>query len=93
MAEYIDRKKLLEWHKSTREIESRNGYLNCGADEFKILMYCIKKAPAADVAQVVHGQWQHNEKPDCEVCSVCNIYSVIKYKFCPNCGARMDLEE
>lgn len=61
--------------------------------------YCDKescpiwKAPAADVAPVVHGRWGSNGIPDsmlsaCSVCGFgCGAYS---FRYCPNCGARMD---
>lgn len=57
----------------------------------------IKAAPIADVAPVVHGQWLDNE--DYMFCSICGIQwnycdnDTKTFNYCPNCGARMDLEE
>lgn len=60
----------------------------------------IEDAPAADVAEVVHGQWYMLD--DCAnaglYCSACNrrvhheefAYKKLKSKYCPHCGARMD---
>ena len=52
--------------------------------------------PTADVAPVVHGRWGSNGIPDsmlstCSVCGFgCGAYS---FRYCPNCGAKMDLED
>lgn len=60
----------------------------------------IRRMPAADVAEVVHGQWYMLE--DCAnaglYCSACGrrvhheefAYKKLKSKYCPHCGARMD---
>ena len=60
----------------------------------------IRKLPAADVAEVVHGQWYMLD--DCAnaglYCSACGrrvhheefAYKKLKSKYCPHCGARMD---
>ena len=60
----------------------------------------IRRAPAADVAEVVHGQWYMLD--DCAnaglYCSACSrrvhreefAYKKLKSKYCPHCGARMD---
>lgn len=43
------------------------------------------------IAVVKHGQWE-----DCSngwMCSECNRDSSKDYKFCPNCGAKMDKGE
>lgn len=59
--------------------------------------------PSADVAPVVHGRWIEHEDmiesylADCtEVfyeCSACGGKQVIgETPYCPNCGAKMDLE-
>ncbi len=66
------------------------------------------KLPTADVAPVVHGRWETNADAEEEIkdftCSVCKYQlcdidtSVIMpgendFYFCPNCGAKMDLED
>ena len=60
----------------------------------------ISDMPAADVAEVVHGQWYMLD--DCAnaglYCSACGrrvhheefAYKKLKSKYCPNCGAKMD---
>lgn len=60
--------------------------------------------PAADVAQVRHGRWicirKRYGEYECSVChgvdSNCSDYYVshvvTEQDFCPNCGAKMDLE-
>ena len=55
----------------------------------------IKKIPAADVAPVRHGRWRVDGVY--VVCSVCNRFTlspIVKqlptFKYCPNCGAKMD---
>ena len=65
----------------------------------------LDKAPTVDVEPVRHGHWEtkvyttgdalndweiiHRE----EVCSECGKWQIGISKFCPNCGAKMDLEE
>jgi hypothetical protein len=58
--------------------------------------------PTADVAEVKHGEWKpivtqdsYLEPPYCDTCkcSVCEYeidVSETVYKYCPNCGAKMD---
>lgn len=66
----------------------------------------IKELPAADVAEVKHGKWIEVQKeniwndivPVLE-CSACGKYTVgtrgimTKSNYCPNCGAKMNLED
>lgn len=58
----------------------------------------LKSLPAADVAPVVHGQWDGN---DCTVCKLPWNYNMVQDAddwgyfdpmpdYCPNCGAKMD---
>ena len=58
---------------------------------------CIRYMDAADVAPVRHGRWKCN-KP-CPVCGGdrfegldADIWADWEPPYCPNCGAKMDLE-
>lgn len=60
----------------------------------------VRDFPAADVAPVVHGRWVrgNNEEICLNVkCSVCGmsqpLWAKRDYKFCPDCGAKMDKED
>ena len=55
-------------------------------------MDIIKEIPAADVAPVVHGQWDVSKGllGDMCKCSACGSLPSLPTKFCPYCGARMD---
>lgn len=69
----------------------------------------LSNLPVADVAPVVHGKWREVTRSvycgmdkqgnpiyrDRSVyyCSECNRKTVIKEKYCPDCSAKMDLEE
>lgn len=63
----------------------------------------LAKVPAADVAEVVHGQWLRADDDwnslttiQCSLCSeewcfeTDDDVSLLNYKYCPNCGAKMD---
>ncbi len=66
-------------------------------------MDVIKRLPAADVAEVVHGEWLRTDDDWNSLttiqCSICgeewcfetdDDVSLLNYKYCPNCGAKMD---
>ena len=52
----------------------------------------VDKIPSADVAPVRHGRWVYSIGMAWNyVCSECGkSIGVIKHKYCPNCGAKMD---
>ena len=59
--------------------------------------YNLQNLPAADVAPVVHGKWGHTHTSEsyfneCWRCSACGFDDTegFGFKFCPNCGAKMD---
>jgi len=58
----------------------------------------IVDAPTVDAVPVIHGKWLPDRTMDSYwVCSCCGFPSEAHgafkiYKFCPNCGARMDEE-
>ena len=60
-------------------------------------MAFIDKEPAADVVPVVHGEWiERALRPTCSLCgfggSLIDV-PISPFKYCPNCGAKMDKEE
>ena len=66
---------------------------------YDMVMIDIDEVPAEDVAPVVHGRWVYGEDVDIQ-CSVCGAdaftegdYRQVKSRYCPNCGAKMDLED
>ena len=53
----------------------------------------LLRQPAADVAEVVHGQWRDNGIAGSVLvkCSVCGFdCGASSFFYCPNCGAKMD---
>ena len=84
MAEYIEREEYCEKH-----CRCSNEY--CDKESCPIW-----KAPAADVAPVVHGRWGTGrfnlETGDYEEqCTHCRNFSKEYDKpYCPNCGSKMD---
>ena len=95
MAEYIEREAAIE---SIMSEPPDAHYPHWYADK-------IKSIPAADVAPVRHGRWvdkpliksfKHTNIPvvECSACGIdfCDIINnhYFMYKYCPNCGAKMD---
>ena len=62
----------------------------------------IEVAPTIDAVPAVHAHWVDDRdsidiafgdcEPDCH-CSACGKRSDRYFKYCPNCGAKMDEEE
>ena len=67
--------------------------------EDKCLETELMKIPAADVAPVVHGRWiadgdGYHWTYNCSICAWKDGYPFNeRHNYCPNCGAKMDLEE
>ena len=102
IAEYLDRSSLvarMKYYEEHTTEESGEHYA------YSVALREIRNAPAADVAEVVHGQWdaEGDGYADGEIvldvwyCSKCG-YCIddgtdnpdCLPKYCPNCGARMD---
>lgn len=98
MPEYIERETLLK-----HTIALNNPH---ELGENVVPVSDIEAAPAADVAEVVHGRWiqvqQLRGNPGWEIgqcwseivyqCSICERISAHKEPYC-HCGARMDAKE
>ena len=92
MSEYIDRAEVL--------LLVDKGYLVSNRNYDKVRGH-IENIPAADVVPVRNGHWIPHILGNANVpwgydCSACGDWIVVgsdhikKYKFCRNCGARMD---
>lgn len=96
MSGYIDRDEFYNTESLLRSsIVDENKVASFILDQF---LYDIKHFHAADVAPVRRGRWI--EKPyllgTSRFCSRCGEnYGMPHaiYRYCPNCGARMDVEE
>ena len=55
----------------------------------------IKSIPAADVAEVRHGQWLcvDTDTEQFFLCNRCKKKEYWESNYCPNCGAKMDGED
>ena len=100
MAEYIEREALI------KAIE--NDCLELVYYTKEDAIQCVKAIPAADVAPVRHGQWERigirgrkglTIYPCCSACGM--VFAAYRsewegsrgaWKFCPNCGARMNAD-
>ena len=90
MDEYIERGKLL------RDIN--HYHLSDGK-----FQHWVEVQPAADVAPVVHGRWIGaplcgNDNCRCSECGSwhnihANLHGEIMQKYCPSCGAKMDIKD
>lgn len=61
-----------------------------------VILNLIEKAPEVDVVEVKHGEWIEYQTPNIICCSECDWGTGVDektFKFCPNCGAKMDLKE
>ena len=73
-------------------------YMGATSVRVGILADCLySRVPVADVTEVIHSQWLPDNRPGGGfwVCDHCKFPSEahgakILYKYCPNCGAKMD---
>ena len=95
MAEYIEREAALEAVcKYCCEYDAERTECICNE------RLAVLKIPTADVAPVRHGRWEKQSGLySCSECGMTCPYDVqadvIEYwacNYCPNCGAKMDLE-
>ena len=94
MAEYIKKSyavdAVLDVYYNTSDIDLSGGKFEAA----------ILKIPVADVAPVRHGEWVVCGDGDnvpwmCSHCgkTTAHKYKVMYGKYCPNCGAKMDLND
>lgn len=71
-------------------------------DLFGAFEDALQDAQTVDAVPVVHGRWEYNAQTihtqSLMRCSICGWWTLDPsvygaYHYCPNCGAKMDLEE
>ena len=99
MDEYIKKADVLEYLSARRNqvLKSPLSTLDAKFEVMEIFDFVDHRVESADVAPVRHGRWVQTKSPfmnECEDCSVCGYRTVWghRYNYCPNCGAKMDLE-
>lgn len=102
MSDYISREAVMELRPKNIEIINSSAYI-----ELDELLDLVGEIPAADVEPVVHGRWETFDSSywrstqygvqaiDCVKirCGLCGRGSAVRTNYCPNCGAKMDLED
>ena len=89
MARYIRADELLK--------TARDGYhsdFGRSMADLTSLREVIEDTPTADVVEVKRGKWikKGNEKK-CSTCEFIYYSNNDEWNYCPNCGAKMDLNE
>ena len=100
MADYISREAAIEaLENSDADVceQYPDGYCDWGFGR-ETVESTLKNVPAADVEPVRHGRWVDKKGGfwDVAKCSVCGSpcpTAGIPPRYCPNCGAKMDLED
>ena len=96
MAEYIKRESIQKALKNVTDDPSCPLFLAAMIEQY------IDQEPTADVTPVKHGKWIEYPRAHYFKCSECKetvpykkavlIRGKRKYKYCPNCGAKMGAE-
>lgn len=98
MAEYIKREELIKFPIRRNHYDKKHGDEHFINGIETVLEYA-ENLPAADVAPVVHGRWiEDHDYLKCPECSVMvkwdfTFFDIGNWNYCPNCGAKMDLED
>lgn len=101
MAEYIEKSAAVviadysadehPYSKDPEHPETYSDYNQGWNDACDYIRGKLEDMPDADVAQVRHGRWKRYGRNLGE-CSNCGEIVNIRYNYCPNCGAKMDLK-
>lgn len=96
MTEYIEREALMT--ALCKEIVGDGDYYNGKDDMQDEIRDMVSHFPAADVAPVRHEKWEvivGSDGKERMVCTGCRKQQDLTgvFTYCPNCGAKMDLED
>ena len=87
MAEYVTKEQVIDWYRPYGQTDE--------PIPFETLVSDLRDMKTADVSPVRHGRWlpfHSTAAGDIQYCSACEIGCTWKPNYCPNCGAKMDLE-
>ena len=87
----ISRSALLKYTTRMTEYDESG----CGVHVLVVRRDDIEKVPGVDAEPVRCGEWTEPYKGDIwdfYICSRCKYGSDNKYRYCPNCGAKMEGE-
>lgn len=86
-----------EFKETQKLIEAGETQLDNLAEGFTEADEVVRSVPPADVQEVRHGKWDEIRDSDgyleTWIHRDCGRMSMAKENYCPNCGAKMDLEE
>lgn len=100
MAKYIDADKI-----NAELMDEYHGMISDESMKIYKIMQMLDNAPAADVQEVKHAKDLQSERAfsgwtfECSRChffdddTYCIVSQIDSIKYCPNCGAKMDLED
>lgn len=97
MSDYISREAVMELRPKNIEIINSSAYI-----ELDELLDFVGEISAADVEPVRRGRWERcfedwRQQIEGDKCSLCGFEyygtGISRFLYCPNCGAKMDLEE
>lgn len=95
MAEYIEKEALeVALNHRLNFLMAENGEYDHYTSGFDEAVTRVEDFPATDVAPVQHGRWLPQVVLGQKAwdCSECKTLGSPHWKWCPNCGAKMDLE-
>ena len=91
MADYIKREDAIEYLVDNMVWMDADGIETNEEDKRDAIAELINGVPSTDVAPVRHGRWM--DMKGFWMCSECHKDTLNLFKWCPYCGAKMDLED
>lgn len=96
MARLIDADALMELYEMGDELKNYEKVLSV---PLPVIQQNIKDMPTIDAEPVKHGRWErlpdNEEWAYCSQCHCCWEWEIINncnVRYCPNCGAKMEVE-
>ena len=92
MEEYIEKEALMAYPIRINHYDREHGKLDFLLGIESVMEYA-ENLPAADVVEVVHGEWLGTEVAYAWKCSACGGIMSLRANYCCYCGAKMDGKE